>query len=161
MQSISDTRRRALESTAFKEEDGHLTQVEVDEMFRLVSHVRAEVASDDAMPGGVVFFVEFLLDIRRDIFFDVVSKERRSSLRVQLFGCGPGLSVMGATRGDGTGGIRHRRRWWPPPTKTALGESDAHLARGRRIASLDEGGAPTVARTRPADRRRIRNDTNP
>jgi hypothetical protein len=49
-----------------------LTQVEVDEVLSLVRNVRTEVASDDAVPRRVVLFVEFLLDVRRDILLDVV-----------------------------------------------------------------------------------------
>lgn len=42
-------------------------------MLRLVRDVRAKVSSDDAMPRGVVLFVELLLNVRGNIFFDVVS----------------------------------------------------------------------------------------
>ena len=38
-------------SSGFEEQNGHLTQVEIDEVLRLMSHVRAEVAADDAVPG--------------------------------------------------------------------------------------------------------------
>ena len=38
----------------------HLAKVKVDEVFCLVSHVRPEVAADDAVPRWVVLFVELL-----------------------------------------------------------------------------------------------------
>ena len=50
-----------------------MTQVEVDEVLGLMRHVRTEVTSDDAMPGGVVLFVEFLLDKGGDVLLDVVA----------------------------------------------------------------------------------------
>lgn len=44
-----------------------MSQVEVDEVLRLVRYVRAEVTADDAVPGGVVLLVELLLDVGSDI----------------------------------------------------------------------------------------------
>ena len=49
-----------------------MAEVEVDEMFRLVGYIRSEVSSNDAMPCGVVFLVELLLDVGGDVFLDVV-----------------------------------------------------------------------------------------
>lgn len=37
-----------------EQQDGDLTEVEVDEILRFVSHVRTEVATNDAVPGRVV-----------------------------------------------------------------------------------------------------------
>ena len=48
-----------------------MTEVEVDEVLGLVGDVRAEVAADDAVPGGVVLLVELLLDVGGDVFLDV------------------------------------------------------------------------------------------
>uniref|UniRef100_A0A8C2KNJ9 Dynein light chain n=1 Tax=Cyprinus carpio TaxID=7962 RepID=A0A8C2KNJ9_CYPCA len=48
---------------------------QLDEMFGLVSHVAAEVPPHDAMPGGVVLFVE-LLQGSGDVLLDVVLLER-------------------------------------------------------------------------------------
>ena len=36
-------------------------------MLGLVCNIRAEVAADDAVPGGVVLLVELLLDVRRNV----------------------------------------------------------------------------------------------
>ncbi len=54
-----------------EQQDRNLAEVEVDEVLRLVGHVRAEVAADDAVPGRGVLFVELLLDVGRDVLLDV------------------------------------------------------------------------------------------
>ena len=41
-------------------------------MLRLVRDVRAEVAPNNAVPGGVVLLVELLLDVCRNILLNVV-----------------------------------------------------------------------------------------
>uniref|UniRef100_A0A3Q1FZK7 Uncharacterized protein n=1 Tax=Acanthochromis polyacanthus TaxID=80966 RepID=A0A3Q1FZK7_9TELE len=46
--------------TPLEEQDGHLAQIEVNEMLRLVGDVAAEVPPDDAVPGGVVLLVKLL-----------------------------------------------------------------------------------------------------
>ena len=48
-----------------------MSHVEVDEVFGFVGDIGAEVAADDAVPGGVVLLVKLLLDVGGDIFFDV------------------------------------------------------------------------------------------
>lgn len=58
--------------TALKQQDGHLAQVKIDEMARFVGHVRTEIPAHYAMPRWVVFLVELLLDICRNILFNVV-----------------------------------------------------------------------------------------
>jgi hypothetical protein len=47
-------------SARLEEEDGHLPQIEVDEMLCLMSDVAAEVPSNNAMPCRVVLLVKFL-----------------------------------------------------------------------------------------------------
>jgi len=53
------------------QQDGDLTQVEVDKVLRLVSDVATEVAADDAMPCWVVFLIKLFLDVGGNILFDV------------------------------------------------------------------------------------------
>ena len=60
-------------SARLEEKDGDLTKIEVDEVLGLVGHVGAEVTADNTMPGGVVLFVEFLLDEGCDILLNVVA----------------------------------------------------------------------------------------
>jgi len=49
-----------------EEKDGLLANVEVDEA-DLVSDVRAELGSDDAVPGGAMFLIKSLLDGESDV----------------------------------------------------------------------------------------------
>ena len=62
-----------LRSAGLEEKDGDLTKIEVDEVLGLVGHIGAEVTADNAMPGGVVLLVEFLLDEGGDVLLDVVA----------------------------------------------------------------------------------------
>jgi hypothetical protein len=77
-------------SAGLEEEDSNLTEVEVDEVLGLVGYIRAEVTADNAMPGGVVLFVEFLLDECGNILLNVELLESLSgdvdSVLLHIFG---------------------------------------------------------------------------
>ena len=97
----------------------HLPEVEIDEVLRLVGHVRAEVAPHNAVPGRVVLLVELLLDVRRDVLLDVVLLEslrrlergaharqrpaRRARVPVRRVGQGSGF-VLRQAKVQGGGG---------------------------------------------------------
>jgi len=74
----SSKREFGLHLARLEEKNCHLSEVEVDEMLRLMRHVGSEVATDDAMPSGIVLFVEFLLDVSGDVLLDVVLLQRLS-----------------------------------------------------------------------------------
>jgi len=57
--------------TTLEQQDGHLSQVEVDKVFGLVGDVATKVAANDAMPCWVVLLVKFLFDICCNILFYV------------------------------------------------------------------------------------------
>lgn len=48
-----------------------MSHIEVDEVFGFMGDIGAEVAPDDAVPGGVVLLVKLFLDVSSDVFLDV------------------------------------------------------------------------------------------
>lgn len=66
---VRELRIQRLETdlSTFKEEDGYLAQVEVNEMSCLVRHIAAKIASNDTVPRGVKFLIEFLFDVCGDV----------------------------------------------------------------------------------------------
>lgn len=52
-------------SARLEEQDGHLAQVKVNEMLRLVGDVAAEVPPDNAVPGGVVLLIKLLKQVQK------------------------------------------------------------------------------------------------
>ena len=50
-----------------------MAKVEVNEVPSFVGDVRTEVAADYAVPGRVVFFVEFFFDVGSDVLLDIES----------------------------------------------------------------------------------------
>jgi len=97
--------------TGLEEEDGLLTNVEVDEA-NLVGDVGAELGADDAVPGGAVFLVEGLLDGQSDVLLLLVSTNSlfAQSDGVSFEGVGhvagldPALELDRESRGGGLSG---------------------------------------------------------
>lgn len=52
--------KTSIPSAGLEEQDGHLTQVEINEVFGLMSHVASEVPSNNTVPGRVIFLVKLL-----------------------------------------------------------------------------------------------------
>lgn len=65
--------------TRFEQENGHLAQVEVDEVFGFMCHITTEVPPHDAVPGGVVFLVKLLLDMGRNVLLYIILLQCLSS----------------------------------------------------------------------------------
>uniref|UniRef100_A0A8C9RZG6 Uncharacterized protein n=1 Tax=Scleropages formosus TaxID=113540 RepID=A0A8C9RZG6_SCLFO len=58
-------------TSRFEQQDGHLAQVEVDEMLRLVGDITSKIPPHNAMPSGIVL-LSYLLDICSNVLLDVV-----------------------------------------------------------------------------------------
>ena len=64
--------------TVFEQENGHLAQVEVDEVFGFTCHITTEVPPHGAVPGGAVLLVE-LLDMGRNVLLYIIFLQGLSS----------------------------------------------------------------------------------
>merc|ERR1711924_362159 len=51
-----------LARSGLEQQNCNLPQVEINEVLRLMCHIRAEVSADDSMPCWIVLLVELLLD---------------------------------------------------------------------------------------------------
>lgn len=60
--------QKRVSSAGLEQQNGHLTQVEVNKMLGLMSHVAAKVPPNDAVPGGVVLLVKLLWGQRLIVF---------------------------------------------------------------------------------------------
>lgn len=49
--------------TGLEEQDGYLTEIEVDEVLGFVGDIGTKVSAHDTMPSWVILFIEFLLDV--------------------------------------------------------------------------------------------------
>lgn len=58
--------------TALEEKNGNLTKIEVNEVLSFMCHVTAEITTNNAVPSGVVLFVELLLDVSGDILLNTI-----------------------------------------------------------------------------------------
>uniref|UniRef100_A0A2K5PQL7 Uncharacterized protein n=1 Tax=Cebus imitator TaxID=2715852 RepID=A0A2K5PQL7_CEBIM len=68
--------------TRFEQKNGHLAQVEVDEVFGFMCHVTTEVPPHNAMPGRIVLLIKFLgkkKEKNRNVLLYVVFLQRLSS----------------------------------------------------------------------------------
>uniref|UniRef100_A0A2I3G3L3 Uncharacterized protein n=1 Tax=Nomascus leucogenys TaxID=61853 RepID=A0A2I3G3L3_NOMLE len=65
--------------TRFEQKNGHLAQVEADEVFEFMCHVTTEVPPHNAMLGGIVLPVKFLLNMSRNILLYVIFLQRPNS----------------------------------------------------------------------------------
>ena len=60
-----------MRSARLEEEHCDLSHVEIDEVLGFVGDVGSEIPAHNCVPGGVVLFIEFLLDVGGDILLDV------------------------------------------------------------------------------------------
>lgn len=69
--------------TRFKHQNGHLTQIEVDEVFGFMCHITTKVLFYNAVPSGAVL-VRLLLDMGHNILFYVLFLQHQSSALHQV-----------------------------------------------------------------------------
>uniref|UniRef100_A0A671FB26 Uncharacterized protein n=1 Tax=Rhinolophus ferrumequinum TaxID=59479 RepID=A0A671FB26_RHIFE len=76
--------------TRFEQKNGHLAQVEVDEVFGFMCHVTTEVPPHDAVPGPPPAPRPHLLNMGRNVLLYVIFLQRLSStlhrILLHLFG---------------------------------------------------------------------------
>uniref|UniRef100_A0A4X1T6P5 Uncharacterized protein n=2 Tax=Sus scrofa TaxID=9823 RepID=A0A4X1T6P5_PIG len=65
--------------TRFEQENGHLAQVEVDEVFGFMCHVTTEVPPHNAVPSGVPALCPHLLDMGRNVLLYIIFLQCLSS----------------------------------------------------------------------------------
>ena len=65
--------------TRFEQENGHLAQVGVDEVFGFMCHIITEVPPHGAGPGGVIPPVKILLDMGRNVLLYIIFLQCLSS----------------------------------------------------------------------------------
>lgn len=59
-------------SAGLEEKNSDLSYVEVDEVVRLMCDVRPEIPANNAVPCRIVFSIELLFDVGRNVLLDVV-----------------------------------------------------------------------------------------
>jgi hypothetical protein len=67
---------RQCKLTALEQQNGNLSEIEVDEVTSFVRDVGSKVSSNDAMPCGVVFFVKLFLYVCGNVLFREEKRER-------------------------------------------------------------------------------------
>ena len=65
--------------TRFEQENSHLAQVEVDEVFGFMCHITTEVPPHDAVPGGVVLLVKLLFGMGHSVLLYIIFLQCLSS----------------------------------------------------------------------------------
>uniref|UniRef100_A0A8C6FJF3 Dynein light chain n=1 Tax=Moschus moschiferus TaxID=68415 RepID=A0A8C6FJF3_MOSMO len=100
--------------TRFEQENGHLVQVEVDEVFGFMCHVTTEVPPHSAVPGGVELLVKLLLDMGHNVLLYIIFLQCLSSKLHQVLlhllrhisVLDHGLSVTHSYQGSGAGRLQ-------------------------------------------------------
>lgn len=80
---VSKRNQLLIISSTLKKQNGHLSQVKINEMFRLVCHIRTKVTANDAMPSGIVLLVKFFLNEGGNIL-QFIFALRKARLRNEL-----------------------------------------------------------------------------
>ena len=69
---------------ALKEKNSDLSQVKINEMFRLMRDIWTEISSYNNMPGWIVFLVELPLDIGRHILEEARKNVSNKEINAKL-----------------------------------------------------------------------------